>query len=240
MGRGHDRAPPRPVSNARWRHLQRRDRPSRSPRRREGHRSSRVDREETVLTSAAACSNPLAHRTSKNAAISGLIKVPAQRYDQADVCQRNHFVMPEQETIERAREDEREGKAPSTQAGEFVREEMEHIREGKHGARSTKQAIAIGLSKARRAGVKLPPPKRGSARTKKQAARDSRKGKTARRRKPSRTRSRAVRKALKRESSRAASHRALSRQARSAARMRTKASRSRAAKKAARTRKRNR
>ncbi len=75
--------------------------------------------------------------------------------------------MPEQKTIERAREDEREGKSPSTQAGEFVREEMEHIREGKHGARSTKQAIAIGLSKARRAGVKLPPPKRGSARTKK-------------------------------------------------------------------------
>ncbi len=65
--------------------------------------------------------------------------------------------MPEQETIERAQEDEREGKSPSTQAGEFVREEMEHIREGKHGARSTKQAIAIGLSKARRAGVKLPP-----------------------------------------------------------------------------------
>jgi len=125
--------------------------------------------------------------------------------------------MPEQETIERAQEDEREGKSPSTQAGEFVREEMEHIREGKHGARSTKQAIAIGLSKARRAGVKLPPPKRGSARTKKQAARDSRKGKTARRRKPSRTRSRAVKGALKRESRRTASHRALSRQARSAA-----------------------
>src|ERR1043166_2410034 len=71
--------------------------------------------------------------------------------------------MPEQETIERAREDAREGKAPSTQAGEFVREEMEHIREGKHGARSTKQAIAISLSKARRAGVKLPPPKKGKA-----------------------------------------------------------------------------
>jgi len=147
--------------------------------------------------------------------------------------------MPEQETIERAREDEREGKSPSTQAGEFVREEMEHIREGKHGARSPQQAIAIGLSKARRAGVKLPPPKRGSARTKKQAARDSRKGKTARRRKPSRTRSRAVTKALKRESRRPASHRALSRQARSAARQRTKASRSRAAKKAARTRERS-
>src|SRR5213083_2219248 len=104
--------------------------------------------------------------------------------------------MPEEEVVEHAREDEREGLSPSTQAGEFVGEEMEHIREGEHGARSAKQAIAIGLSKARRAGVKLPPPKRGSARTKKQATRDSRKGKTARRRKPSRTRSRAVRKTL--------------------------------------------
>src|SRR6476646_4622963 len=83
--------------------------------------------------------------------------------------------MPEEETLERAREDKREGKSHSTQAGEFVREEMEHIREGKHGARSAKQAIAIELSKARRAVVKLPPPKRGSARMKKQAARDSRK-----------------------------------------------------------------
>ena len=69
--------------------------------------------------------------------------------------------MPEKETLERAREDEREGKSPSTQAGEFVKEEMDHIREGKHGAASTKQAIAIGLSKARRAGVNLPPPKAG-------------------------------------------------------------------------------
>ena len=146
--------------------------------------------------------------------------------------------MPEQETIERAREDAREGKSPSTQAGEFVREEMEHIREGKHGARSAKQAIAIGLSKARRAGVKLPPPKRGSARMKEQAVRDSRKAGS--RRKPSRTRSRAVQKALKREPRRAASHVALSRQARSAARRRPKASRSSAARKAARTRKRNR
>ena len=77
--------------------------------------------------------------------------------------------MPEKETLERAKEDEREGKAPSTQAGEFVREEMDHIREGKHGARSTKQAIAIGLSKARRAGVKLAPPRAGttSSRTRK-------------------------------------------------------------------------
>ena len=77
--------------------------------------------------------------------------------------------MPEKETIERARRDKREGKAPSTQAGEFVREEIEHIREGKHGARSTKQAIAIGLSKARRAGVKLPPPENASEETKEQA-----------------------------------------------------------------------
>jgi hypothetical protein len=145
--------------------------------------------------------------------------------------------MPEQETIERAREDAREGKSPSTQAGEFVREEMEHIREGEHGARSAKQAIAIGLSKARRAGVKLPPPKRGttSRRTRKQAKRDLRKGRRAKKR-PSRTRSRATKRALKREPRRAASHRALSRQARTAARRRGKAARSRTAKKAARTR----
>jgi len=80
--------------------------------------------------------------------------------------------MPEQETHERAREDEREGLSPSTQAGEFVREEMEHIRDGEHGARSPEQAIAIGLSQARRSGVRLPPPKRGRARTKRQAKRD--------------------------------------------------------------------
>ena len=86
--------------------------------------------------------------------------------------------MPEKETVARAQEDAREGKSSSTQAGEFVREEMHHIREGKHGARSTKQAIAIGLSKARRAGVKLRAPRKGkvSARTKKQASRDYRKG----------------------------------------------------------------
>jgi uncharacterized protein DUF6496 len=89
--------------------------------------------------------------------------------------------MPERQTLEQAREDAREGKSPSTQAGEFVREEIEHVREGKHGARSTKQAIAIGLSKARRAGVKLGPPRRGSARTKKQASRDSAKGEARRR-----------------------------------------------------------
>ncbi|MEY2438960.1 MAG: hypothetical protein QOI34_345 [Verrucomicrobiota bacterium] len=146
--------------------------------------------------------------------------------------------MPEQETIERARKDAGEGKAPSTQAGEFVREEMEHIREGKHGARSAKQAIAIGLSKARRAGVPLPAPKKGttSRGTRKQAKRESAK---SRRRtgRPSVKRSRAAKQALKDEPRAAASHRALSRQAHLAARKRTAAERSRAAKKAARTRK---
>jgi hypothetical protein len=149
--------------------------------------------------------------------------------------------MPEQETIERAREDAREGKSPSTQAGEFVREEMEHIREGKHGARSAKQAIAIGLSKARQAGVQLPPPKKGttSRRTLKQAKRDIAKSARGSKR-PSPKRSRAVKNALKREGRSAASHRALSRQAHSAAQRRSPTARSRAAKKAARTRKRNR
>lgn len=146
--------------------------------------------------------------------------------------------MPEEETLERAREDEREGLSPSTQAGEFVREEMEHIREGEHGARSPEQAIAIGLSKARRAGVKLPPPKRGKASTKRQAKRDLAKGR--RRKHPSRTRSRAVRGALKRESRRSASHKALSRHAKRAAHARSARSRSATARKAARTRKRRR
>src|SRR3954468_11415588 len=148
--------------------------------------------------------------------------------------------MPEEEVIERAREDEREGKSPSTQAGEFVREEMEHIREGEHGARSPEQAIAIGLSKARRAGVKLPPPKRGKARTKRQARRDLAKGRAAHRRKPSAKRSRATKGALKRESRRSASRSALSRHSKRAARKRSARSRSAAAKKAARTRKRRR
>jgi Family of unknown function (DUF6496) len=127
--------------------------------------------------------------------------------------------MPEKETVERAREDKREGKAPTTQAGEFVREEIEHVREGKHGARSTKQAIAIGLSKARRAGVKLPPPgkQQASARTRKSAERDYRAGQSAKRRKPSAKRSRATSRALKREPRQAASRKALSKQARSAA-----------------------
>src|SRR5436189_2342902 len=144
--------------------------------------------------------------------------------------------MPEKETRERAEEDKREGKAPSTQAGEFVREEIEHVREGKHGARSTKQAIAIGLSKARRAGVKLKPPKKGSKKIKKQAARDLKKGKKKGTKKSAK-RSRAASRALKREGHSAASKRALSRQGRSAAKKRSAASRSQAAKKAARTRK---
>jgi hypothetical protein len=127
--------------------------------------------------------------------------------------------MPEKKTLQRARQDEREGKAPSTQAGEFVREEMDHIREGKHGARSTKQAIAIGLSKARRAGVKLAPPKPGatSEKTRKQASRDSAKGAGRGAKKTSAKRSAATTRALKREGHSAASKEALSKQAKSAA-----------------------
>jgi len=143
--------------------------------------------------------------------------------------------MPEKETIKRARRDKRQGKSPSTQAGEFVREEMHHIREGKHGAASTKQAIAIGLSKARRAGVKLGKPPAGSSkRTKQSAASASRAGRHPRR-KVSARRSRAIRRALKREPRSVASHKALARQARTAARRRGAAARSRAAKKASRT-----
>jgi hypothetical protein len=146
--------------------------------------------------------------------------------------------MPEKKTIKRARKDKREGKAASTQAGEFVREEMHHIREGKHGAKSSKQAIAIGLSKARRAGVDLPPPEKGkaSAETRKKAARDYARGHgAAPKRKPSARRSRATHKALEREGTSAASHEQLSKQAKTAARRRTAAERSAAAKKAART-----
>jgi len=145
--------------------------------------------------------------------------------------------MPEQETIERAREDAREGKAPSTQAGEFVREEMEHIREGKHGARSPQQAIAIGLSKARRAGVPLPPAQRGDVtdRSRREEEEAFEAGQSGSRRKPSARRSRAVRKALKKEGHRSASRQSLSKQARSAARRRTASERSAAAKQGART-----
>jgi hypothetical protein len=134
--------------------------------------------------------------------------------------------MPERKTIERARRDKRQGKSPTTQAGEFVHEEIEHVREGKHGARSAKQAIAIGLSKARRAGVKVPPPRKGtaSASTRKSAQRDLRAGSRPKTRRPSSRRSRASERALKRESTTAASHSALSKQAKAAARRRRRAS----------------
>ena len=137
--------------------------------------------------------------------------------------------MPEKKTMDRARADARDGKAPSTQAGEFVREEMDHIREGKHGARSAKQAIAIGLSKARRAGVDLPAPPKGAAPQT-----------TRTRRKPPPTRSKATSDALKREGSQAASHQAISRQTTASARSRSATERSESAQKAARTRARHR
>src|SRR6201995_3665890 len=121
--------------------------------------------------------------------------------------------MPEENIKKRAMKDLREGKSPSTAAGEFVHEEIEHVREGKHGARSTKQAIAIGLSKARRAGVPLPPPRGGSARTRRSAERDYEEGQQHPGRAPSRTRSRATTRALQREPRAAASPRALASQA---------------------------
>jgi Family of unknown function (DUF6496) len=142
--------------------------------------------------------------------------------------------MPERETIERARQARREGKRPTTQAGEFIREEMHHIREGKHGARSTKQAIAIGLSKARRAGVKLgAPPRSAKKSTRRSAASATRAGRRGE--PPARTRSRAVLQALKREPHRAASHEALARQTRQAARRRGPSARKAAARKAVAT-----
>jgi hypothetical protein len=147
--------------------------------------------------------------------------------------------MPEKQTLRRAARDRRQGKAASTQAGEFIREEMHHIREGKHGARSARQAIAIGLSKARRSGVELKPPAKGKAsrKTRKSASRDYARGHGA----PAPQRSTARRanaseRALKREPRSAASHRALSKQAHQAARRRSPAQRSAAARKAARTR----
>jgi hypothetical protein len=130
--------------------------------------------------------------------------------------------MPEKETLERAAEDKREGKSPSTQAGEFVREEIHHIREGKHGAASAKQAIAIGLSKARRAGVDLAQPKKGrvTEKTRKAAARDSKVGHSHKKKSVSAGRARSSEEALKREPRSTASHTALSRQAKTAARTR--------------------
>lgn len=143
--------------------------------------------------------------------------------------------MPEKETVDRAKKAKRAGKSPSTQSGEFVREEIHHVREGKHGARSTKQAIAIGLSKARRAGVNLPPPKKGrvSEKTRQSAKSAYEKGRHGVKASP--RRSRARERALRREPHRAASKKALSRQTRSAAQRRTRSARSASARQAART-----
>ena len=133
--------------------------------------------------------------------------------------------MPEKSTVQQAQKDLREGKSPTTAAGEFVREEIEHVKHGKHGVRSPKQAIAIGLSKARRAGVPLAPPPEGKAKekTRESAERDYRAWQSSARKKPSPRRSRARLQALKREPKNTVSHRALSRQARSAAHWRAPA-----------------
>jgi hypothetical protein len=150
---------------------------------------------------------------------------------------REEVTMPEQRTLQRVRRAKRQGKRPTSQAGEFVREEIHHIRAGKHGARSTKQAVAIGLSKARRAGVKLgPPPRDAKASTRASAAAASRAGR-GRHRKRSRARSRASLEALEREPRRVATRQALARQARQAARRRGPTARKAAARKAAATRK---
>ena len=143
--------------------------------------------------------------------------------------------MPEKETVERAKRDKRQGKAPTTQAGEFVREEMHHVREGKHGARSTKQAIAIGLSKARRSGVELPAPEKGTTSEKTRSSAQHALKRSRSGRKPSARRASAVRTALRREGRAAASKSALARQARSAARKRGARSLKAAARKAVRT-----
>jgi hypothetical protein len=149
--------------------------------------------------------------------------------------------MPNKSTVKRAKKAKRAGKSASTQAGEFVREEIHHIREGKHGAKSAKQAIAIGLSKARRAGVKLPPPDKDDAspEVREQAKRELKRAATGGTKKVSPKRSKAARERLKDEPRAAASKTALSRHAKKAASERTAAERSASAKKAARTRKRN-
>jgi hypothetical protein len=166
--------------------------------------------------------------------------VDARGPTRADFCipAPQETAMPEKKTIERARRDKAQGKSATTQAGEFVREEVRHIRVGKHGARSAKQAVAIGLSKARRAGVDLPPPKRGSTseRTRKSAAHDRAQGKRRTTTAPSPRRSRATTTALKREGHTAASKPALARHARASARGKSARARSLAAKKAAATR----
>jgi hypothetical protein len=150
--------------------------------------------------------------------------------------------MPDKRTIEKAREDKREGKSASTQAGEFVRAEIDKIRRGEHGARSARQAIAIGLSEARRAGVDLPPPAKGktksSTRRSAKYAYDVGQEKRKPRRRP--RVARAVEAVLEREPRNTVSRQALSRQGKRAASRRTAAQRSAAAKKGARTRARQR
>ncbi|HEY4354406.1 MAG TPA: DUF6496 domain-containing protein [Acidobacteriaceae bacterium] len=151
--------------------------------------------------------------------------------------------MPEKATIDAAKKDLREGKSASTAAGEFVRQEMDHIREGRHGAKSTKQAIAIGLSEARRAGIPLKQPstETTSAETRRKAAQDTKRGRTnpVTSEDGSSKRGRAVEKALKKMPKNVASKAALSKHAKSAAKKRSASSRSASAKKAAATRKRN-
>lgn len=160
----------------------------------------------------------------------GLSPKPKQRIER--------LYMPERQTLERARRDRTEGKAPSTQAGEFIREEMHHIREGKHGARSTRQAIAIGLSKARRSGVKLPPPRKGQVSEKTRRSAESAYRRGQRHAPVSAKRSRATESAaLRREGRGAASRKSLSRQAHRSASRRSAHQRSASAKQAARTRK---
>ena len=144
--------------------------------------------------------------------------------------------MPEKETLDRAKKDLREGKSPSTAAGEFVREEIEHVREGKHGVRSPQQAIAIGLSKARRAGIPLKPPKSGSTEVRKRAEREYEEGQEHPGKKPSAKRSRRGKETLEHEPKSTVSRSALSRQTKRAAAKRSSASRSASAKRAARTR----
>ena len=182
--------------------------------------STPLHRAPTVFAGAPALSVP----QQTTGCRSGLLESPDPCYLEARLPPSRDggaFVMPEKRTVKKARKDLREGKSPTTAAGEFVHEEMDHIRHGKHGARSTKQAIAIGLSKARRAGVPLKPPGKGrtSRRTRQSAKRAYEVGQGKRKpRSPSRRRSLAASRALRREPHRAASRKALSRQAHRSAR----------------------
>ena len=145
--------------------------------------------------------------------------------------------MPEQQTVRRAQRDLKEGKSPSTAAGEFVHEEIEHVRKGKHGARSPQQAIAIGLSKARRAGVPLTPPKKSKTNesTRKSMEREYKAGQSGEKRSSSSRASRARTRVLQEEPKTSASRRALSRQTRRSSRERGAEDRHRAATRAVRT-----